>query len=162
MGGMAGCFNLGDSYNNARGVKQDYVKAKELFVKACDGGVQSACFNIQGVSELTGKIDAIAVEHYERLCEDGVAKACLSAGTIYLFEDEALKRGIEQDYDKAFKFFNKSCNELNYTKACYNLGMMYKRGESVDRSVAEALKLFSRSCWGGQLRGCLQWIVRWR
>lgn len=35
---MIGCYNLGVLYNHGKDVKQDYIKAIELYTKACDGG----------------------------------------------------------------------------------------------------------------------------
>ncbi len=32
-------------YANGYGVKQDYKIAKELYKKACDGGIQIACYH---------------------------------------------------------------------------------------------------------------------
>ena len=42
-GNAFGCSNLGTSYFNGEGVKQDKIKAKELFGKACDGGIEDGC-----------------------------------------------------------------------------------------------------------------------
>ncbi len=39
------CSSLGLSYASGKGVKQDYVKAKEFFGKACDGGIEDGCKN---------------------------------------------------------------------------------------------------------------------
>ena len=38
-------YNLGDIYSHGYGVKQDYKIAKELYKKACDGGIQIACYH---------------------------------------------------------------------------------------------------------------------
>ena len=36
-------YNLGVMYANGQGLKQDYKKAKDLFGKACDAGIQLGC-----------------------------------------------------------------------------------------------------------------------
>ena len=42
---MSGCSNLGFMYGTGDGVRQNKIKAKELFSKACDGGDMSGCEN---------------------------------------------------------------------------------------------------------------------
>lgn len=42
-GNAFGCFMLGISFSNGSGVKQDYVKANELYQKACDLKSLDAC-----------------------------------------------------------------------------------------------------------------------
>jgi len=42
---LGGCSNLGLMYQNGRGVRQNYSKAKELFGKACDSGDAEGCKN---------------------------------------------------------------------------------------------------------------------
>ncbi len=54
LGNMNGCYNLGVLYANGDGVREDKVKAKELFGKACDGGDDYGCkwykiLNEQGI-----------------------------------------------------------------------------------------------------------------
>src|SRR5262245_60428549 len=40
---MADCNDLGIDYQEGRGVTQDYVKAADLYKKACDAKVASGC-----------------------------------------------------------------------------------------------------------------------
>jgi TPR repeat protein len=49
-----GCSNLGLSYVNGKGVKQDDFKAVEFFQKACGLNCGGGCFNL-GVSYEYGK-----------------------------------------------------------------------------------------------------------
>ncbi|WP_096029400.1 tetratricopeptide repeat protein [Campylobacter lanienae] len=42
-GDMKACFSLGKLYYNGEGVKQNYQKVAELWKKACDSGISSAC-----------------------------------------------------------------------------------------------------------------------
>ncbi len=42
-GNMHGCENLGTMYENGRGVQEDFRRAFDLYKKACEGGVESAC-----------------------------------------------------------------------------------------------------------------------
>lgn len=46
------CNLVGIAYDNGRGVKQDYEKAKEYYGKACDLGFQKACDNYASVNKI--------------------------------------------------------------------------------------------------------------
>jgi TPR repeat protein len=43
LGNAGGCNNLGVLYIDGLGVNQDYIKAAELFKKACDMGLELGC-----------------------------------------------------------------------------------------------------------------------
>ncbi|MFA5455575.1 MAG: hypothetical protein WC272_09665 [Sulfurimonas sp.] len=49
LGNMNGCYNLVVLYANGDGVRQDKLKAKELFGKSCDGGNNDGCKNYKEV-----------------------------------------------------------------------------------------------------------------
>ena len=40
---MIGCFNVGTSYKEGWGIRQDSEKAKEFYGKSCDGGFDAGC-----------------------------------------------------------------------------------------------------------------------
>ncbi len=44
-GNAFGCYILGVSYYNGKGVKQSYFKANKLYKKACELGEESGCKN---------------------------------------------------------------------------------------------------------------------
>ena len=78
-----GCFNLGNSYYNGQGVRQDYKKASELYKKACDLGNGSGCNNLgvlykngRGVRQDYKK----ANELYQKACDLGDGGGCLNLG----------------------------------------------------------------------------------
>lgn len=48
----ASCNILGVAYEDGKGVKQDYKKAKEYYGKACDLGLQNACDNYAIVNKI--------------------------------------------------------------------------------------------------------------
>ena len=50
-GNVGAQYNLGIMYGNGYGVKQDYLKAKEWFGKACDGGYQKGCDNYKKLNQ---------------------------------------------------------------------------------------------------------------
>ena len=79
MGDEGGCSNLGFAYANGRGVEQDYVKASEFYVKACDMGNGGGCHNLGNLyAQGRGvKDDANAAEKYlKKACEMEPELAC--------------------------------------------------------------------------------------
>ena len=52
--------------------------------------------------------------------------------------------GIEQDYQKALEFFNKSIKNSNQD-ALYQLGCMYRDGKGVDKNYTKAIELFEKA-----------------
>lgn len=73
------CIELGSLYENGKGVKQDYLKAKELYEKACDSGEALGCA-VLGVLYETGKgvrQDYFkAKEFYGKACDLGLQEGC--------------------------------------------------------------------------------------
>ena len=73
------CYNLGVSYHDGQGVKQDYKKAVELFFKACEADYVKGCYNLggsyyngQGVKQDRNK----ASELYAKACDMGLKQGC--------------------------------------------------------------------------------------
>ena len=81
-----GCSNLAKSYNSGVGVKQNYIKANELYKKACNGGHINACFGLassyykgEGVKQNYIK----AIELYKKACNGGYMNGCYILGVLY-------------------------------------------------------------------------------
>ena len=136
-----GCTALGDMYYYGYGIKQDYIKAREFYTKACESirGVASACTNLgilydkgMGVKQDFAKAQTL----YIKGCELGSGASCGNLGLIYY-----QGKNVKQDFNKAKVFFTKSC-DLGTAKGCYQLGEMYYRGDGVlqdDRIAYEFL-----------------------
>jgi TPR repeat protein len=73
--------------------------------------------------------------------------------SLYLFYWQATKNYIKiadyfyekEDFQKAFFFYNKSCNE-GYIDECEMVGKMYEKGEGVKQNYIMAVKLYSYVC----------------
>ena len=78
-GDMVGCFNLGLMYDNGDGIRQDKIKATELYGKACDGGDMKGCYNL---GNMYYKGDGIrqdkrkAKELFGKACDGGDMGGC--------------------------------------------------------------------------------------
>ena len=51
----SGCYSLGLSYLQGKGVKRDITTAKKLFFKACDDGIDAGCKQYKKLKMRTGK-----------------------------------------------------------------------------------------------------------
>ena len=58
-----------------------------------------------------------------------------------------------KEYAKAAVLFERSCNQKNGI-ACYNLGLMYQKGNGVKQNCAKALALYEQACKNGEPAGC--------
>ena len=75
--------------------------------------------------------------------EQGDAGAQFSLGLMYLFGE-----GVEQNYGKAFEWFEKSAEQGN-AGAQNNLGVMYDRGEGVEQDYAKAFEWYEKAAEQG-------------
>jgi TPR repeat protein len=118
------CFNLGLSYEEGKGVKQDDFKALKFYQKACDLNFSGKCFEIILFNALaffihksklratTAKIQTTRLLVNE--CKTGAE--CVDLGFKYI-----TGKDVKQDDFKALKFLQKACG-LNFSGGCYNLG----------------------------------------
>lgn len=81
-------------YASGNGIKQDALKASELFDKSCDLGTDMACFYIANFyyeGEKVKQDKSRAVEFYQRACSKGNSSACIKAGYILVKVRESNK-----------------------------------------------------------------------
>lgn len=62
--------------------------------------------------------------------------SCESLGTMYLYG-----KGVEKDYAKAFRYFNKASGQ-GLVEAQYQIGIMYYNGYGVAQNYQDAFKYF--------------------
>ena len=67
------------------------------------------------------------------------ALICFNMGNKYYFG-----LGQSKDYEKAKKYFEKSC-ELKSADACFNLGVMYHNGKGVKQDFHKAKEFYQKS-----------------
>jgi hypothetical protein len=130
-------YNLGVSYHNGLGVRQDNAEAVKWFRKAADQGFALAQFNL-GVCYASGagvKQDAgEAVKWWLKAAEQGLPNAEFNVGSCYGFGN-----GVTQNYSEAVKWFRMSANQ-GVADAQYCLGVCYFNGNGVIKDYIEADK----------------------
>ena len=137
---------LGDMYYYGDGVKQDYDKAMELYLKAAEEGdsyAQSAIGNMYDFGEGVEQDYLKAYEWYSKSAEQDNYLAQYYIGTLY-FDGS----GLEQDYDKAFEWFLKSA-EQGYEYAQLMVGGCYEYGTGVEQDYSAAAEWYLKAAEQG-------------
>jgi TPR repeat protein len=144
-------FLLGRAYSRGLGVSQDFVKASQLYGRACTAGNQFACGNLgafyqDGVG-VTRDV-ARALQLNEPACAAGAWSACASLGGLYEYGI-----GVEQNRVRAHQFYEQACNG-GIAQGCAGLGGLYARGAGVTQDYARARRFYVQACDGGYQSAC--------
>ena len=144
---------LGTRYAEGRGVKQDYVAARNWFVRAArqraDGkGNVDAQVSLGHLYEYglgVDQSDARAFGWFEKAAKQGDAYAQNHVGIMY-----ENGQGVDQDYSKAFKWFQEAADQED-SAGQSNLAGMYYRGEGVKQNYFKAAELYDLAAQQGDL-----------
>ena len=99
--------------------------------------------NTVSVTESTpGAPKETPLERMTRMAAEGDLNTQLTLGYMYLYGDSALQ--IEQDYAKAFKYYEMAANQ-NDNVAINNLGSLYYSGIGTPRNLLKATQMFSKA-----------------
>jgi TPR repeat protein len=115
---MRGCNNLAALYLRGVGVPDgaDPVRARELFMRACEGQNGLGCSNLGQLYELGTGISADVVrasQLYERACELGAGAGCYRLALLY-----ESGRGVDAvDADRGRQLRSEGCTH-GYAPAC--------------------------------------------
>lgn len=120
-GDFEACVELGIGYVES----QDYIKAKDLWLKACNGRNTKGCHNLgflyyngQGVEQDYAK----AREYYTKACNGGSAIGCNNLGVLY---DNG--QGVAQDKKQAKEYLKKAC-DFGSQDGCNNYKVLNEQG----------------------------------
>ncbi|MDE1482842.1 tetratricopeptide repeat protein [Xenorhabdus bovienii] len=119
-------YELGTMYAEGKGVKQDYIKAKDWYEKAAlQGDIDSQAslgfmyYNAEGIPQDYIK----AKEWFEKAAAQGSAASQAFLGIMYYVGE-----GAQKDYGKAKEWFKKSCDN-GYQVGCESVTKMNIYGE---------------------------------
>ena len=118
---------LGDSYNEGKGVPQDYTQAAFWWRKAAEQGDADAQDNLgysYGDGQGVPKDDTLAVLWWSKAAEQGLADAQNNLGVSYDHGE-----GAPQDYAQAALWYRRAA-EQGDALAQHNLGDWYKEGKN--------------------------------
>jgi Sel1 repeat len=140
----ADCFTLGKVLDEGKYATQDEARAGVLLGRACDAGLQQACFSLIMYMKKGGN-NALA-----QACERGDGAGCFILGS--LFSGGA---GVPQDPSLAFEMFEKSC-EAGWWRGCGRLGVSYLNGQGTAVNPSLAITNFEKGCKGQNAASCLE------
>ena len=141
-------YILGVRYAFGTGVKQDYKKAAELFLKAAMQGLADAQYNLGALYDNglgVAKDPVRAVIWYHSAAEQNHPSAQLNLGLAY-----ANGTGVAQDYAEAARWFRRAADQGVVT-AQYNLAALYANGRGVEQSHIDAYAWFNIAAASGDL-----------
>lgn len=138
---MDACSNVGFFYENGLGVKQNAIKALELYTKACENGIDGSGCAAAGYMYYSG--DAGVAKNYTKArsltrkgCELNDTESCLGLGFMY-----EKGNGVAKDEAKALDLFEKACS-LDEGGGCLYAGYMF----SNKQQYAKARQLYEKGC----------------
>lgn len=137
-------FNLAILYYDGIGVKQDYIKALELYEKGILLGCHSSAFNLAHMylNGIGVQQDYIKALELINLCislkKNGDGDAYATLGLIYKHG-----YGVKKDHNKAVKFLKKACDKNN-TWAMFTMAFMYRNGDGVGKNIDMAIDLYKK------------------
>jgi len=145
--GVAGAqTELGERYEHARGVEQDYGVAVSWFRRAAEQGHapgQAALGFLYARALGVAQNDAEAVRWTRRAAEQGNARAQNNLGILY--RDG---RGVVQHEAEAVRWFRRAA-EQGHANGQNNLGALYGTGRGIERNDAEAVRWNRRAAEQG-------------
>lgn len=151
FGSKDGCLNWGLAWVHGDAGPADVSKAFEPISRACDAGQGKACFWL-GLEYMSGENVAQnvprAVSSQYRACELGVAVAC---GNLLDMLDEG--KELEVGAPVLLGILEKSCQMRN-DWGCYELGIAYGYGVTVEKSGERAISYLRQGCSRGLADAC--------
>jgi hypothetical protein len=140
----ADCLALAKVLDEGRYAAQDEAQAGVTFGRACDSGLQEACFSLITFMKKGGN-NALATA-----CDRGDGASCFILGS--LFSGGA---GVPKDPSLAFELFQKSCDS-GWWRACGRLGVSYLNGQGTAVNPGLAIANFEKGCQGQSAASCLE------
>jgi hypothetical protein len=108
---MDACYYLGVMFEFGHGVAQDFSRARNLYVDACNAGNQTACNNLSILmnyepNSLLCKSTSLAftVNQYRDSCNAGNGTSCDTLGHLYSYGC-----GVAKDAEKTRQLYSKAC-----------------------------------------------------
>ncbi len=138
---------LAVAYQDGKGVKQDYVKARKLLEKAAALNFAKAQSNLGAmlVSGEGGPKDiGRGVQLYEKAADGGIHSAAYNLALLL----EEGKR-VPQNISKAIKFYKVAAEHPTYTWPQYRLGEIYRLGKMGSPNLQQAIHWYREAAKRG-------------
>jgi len=164
-GDSSACFLL----SKAHSLKGDQAQALQVLEKSCELHLADACHSLATRFHQEKKMFLVS-KYSQRACELKRYASCYNAATLEASSSSKakwLEEGCKgrhdlschelsllhidrKDYQDAVKYAKVACEETNFTKACYNAGLLLLK---LNKKI-EAKDILNKSCAGGHLESC--------
>ena len=140
---------LGERYEDGRGIQQDYGAAVSWFRRAADQGyapAQSALGYMHSTGRGVGRDHDVANSWYRRAADQGNARGQFNLGVQY-----AAGRGVGRDYGVAATWIRRAA-EQGHGSAQTALGYAYEVGRGVSQDHGQAVRWYRLAADQGDAR----------
>ena len=143
-------FQIGQMYEEGRGVEKNEKKAIEKYVNLINKGRYSKRYKeyLERLKKMLQKESG--EEDWIQILTDAYAQ--IQLGQMYL-----KGRGVKKDEKKAAQLYEKAANQ-GYKEAQFQIGQMYEEGRGVERNEKKAIEVYANLVnkgWFGVKRECL-------
>ena len=160
------CERLARMYFSGEGVQENNTKSIKFLEKSCNLQLQENADRKLG--DIGSTCTKVARRYYYHHHDIPAAirilnKACNAnhrdGHECVWFNIKASNLYARGNYTDAAKFYEAGCN-IGYKKNsheatnCFNLGLLYRKGQGVKQNDAQAAKFFEQACNGGVADGC--------
>jgi TPR repeat protein len=149
-GDAEAAVKLGQLYEKAKGVAQDYGEAIKWYRKAAEAGNSYGQVNLGWMYQNGFGVQrdyAEAVKWYRKAAEAGNSYGQVNLGVLY-----ENGQGVGKDSTEALKWYRKAA-EAGNPKGQVNLGILYQNGLGVEKDYGEALKWYRKAAEAGNPEG---------
>ncbi len=146
------CEKLAEALDQGWAGAPDANGATEAYATACAGGEETSCV-LHAQRRIAGKgiraDPAGGARAMVELCEGGSGYSCNTVAVDY---HKGRITG-QPEPGKAIPLYRKGC-DLNFGRACANLGILYEDGDGVDKDPQAAVRLWQQGCALGYYTAC--------
>ena len=143
--GQVDCqYQLGEAYNNGKGLKEDKDQAAYWYKMAADNGHKDACNKLAVILHDKKRDYNQALRYLQKALELGSEEVFFNLGFMY-----EKGHGTEIDYIKAETFYKKAIEVRNSDAARYMLGMMYYEGREGIKKKKKGVELLKQTAENG-------------
>lgn len=161
QGNLEDCVVLGAYYVRGLGVEKNFERAIELYGKACDAGLHTACTQRAQILITGTSAASSSSEDPEHLAAYGEAFTLLSSSCAaqdqlacaWLGLAYHRGRGVEADGKKAAEHYARGC-EQGYSFGCIGMGKLHEQGFGVRKNRRTANKFYAQACELGAQSYC--------
>jgi uncharacterized protein len=140
-------------FRDGADVDRDYEHAADLFERACDNDIWSACVELGAAFEKghgRTRDPARAAALFSSACDHRDGEGCRSLGALY-----ARGAGVHMSRERSFDLYRRGC-ALGTRDACFEEAVRIFQGDGTQKDEVEGEKRLDDLCRAAHWGGCYQ------